>query len=54
MKLSDCLNKNTRTKLKNLSSKPKPEILTDKDLKDLMGVHRDTYARGRGGAVRRK
>jgi len=31
MKLSDCLNKNTRTKLKNLSKKPKQEILTDKD-----------------------
>ena len=53
MKLSDCLNKNTRSKLKNLSKQPKPEILTDKDLKDLMGVHRDCYER-RGGAVRRK
>ena len=44
---------NIRTKLKNLSKQPKPEILTDKDLKDLMGVHRDTYTR-KGGAVRRK
>ena len=54
MKLSDCLNKKTRTKLKNLSKQPKQEILTDKDLKDLMGVNRQTYKRGKGGAVRRK
>ena len=53
MKLSDCLNKNTRTKLKNLSKQPKPEILTDKDLLELMGVNRDTYTR-KGGAIRRK
>jgi len=53
MKLSDLLNKNTRTKLKNLSKQPKPEILTDKDLLELMGVNRDRYER-RGGAVRRK
>ena len=53
MKLSDRLDKNTRTKLKKISSKPKPEILTDKDLKDLMGVNRDRYER-KGGSVRRK
>ena len=47
------LNKNTRTKLKNLSKKPKREMLTDKDLLELMGVHRDRYER-RGGAVKRK
>ena len=54
MKLSDWLNNNTRTKLKKLSSKPKPEILTDKDLADLMGQNRQTYKRGKGGAMRRK
>jgi len=53
MKLSDRLNSNTRSKLKNLSSNPKSEILTDKDLTYLMGVNRDRYER-RGGAVRRK
>ena len=42
-----------RTKLKNLSKQPKPEILTDKDLLELMGVNRQTYVRNRG-AVRRK
>ena len=47
-------NSNTRTKLKNMSSKPKPEILNDKDLKDLMGQNRQTYKRGKGGAVKRK
>jgi len=46
-------NKNTRTKLKKLSSKPKPEILTEKDLSELMGVNRDIYTR-KGGSVRRK
>ena len=54
MKLSDLLNKNTRTKLKNLSKQPKPEILTDKDLLELMGQNMQTYKRGKGGAVRRK
>ena len=53
MKISDCLNKNTRSKLKNLSKQPKPEILTDKDLLELMGVNRDRYER-HGGAVKRK
>ena len=53
MKLSDCLNKNTRSKLKNLSKQPKREILTDKDLLELMGVNRDRYER-HGGAVKRK
>ena len=53
MKLSDRLNSNTRTKLKKLRKQPNPEILTDKDLLELMGVHRDTYTR-KGGAVRRK
>jgi len=54
MKLSDRLNSNTRTKLKNLSKHPKPEILTDKDLLELMGVNRQTYKRGKGGAVKKK
>jgi len=53
VKLSDRLNKKTRTKLKNMSKQPKPEILTDKDLKDLMGQNRQTYKRNRG-ALRRK
>ena len=54
MKLSDRLNNNTRTELKKLSSKPKPEKLTDKDLVELMGQNRQTYKRGKGGAVKRK
>ena len=55
MKLSDRIDNNTRGKLRNLSSKTtkKPEILTEKDLQDLMGVNRDRYQR-KGGAVRRK
>lgn len=44
--------KNTRGKLKKIIKKP--EILTDKDLAELMGQNRQTYKRGKGGAVRRK
>lgn len=40
--------KNTRTK-----DKPK-ERLTDRELRDLMGMNRDTYRRGTGGAIRRR
>lgn len=32
----------------------KLESLSDDEIKDLMGVNRDTYRRGRGGAIRRK
>lgn len=51
--------KNTRKKLRNLSSKSndkanKSEKLTEKDLAELMGINRDTYTRGKGGAVKRK
>jgi len=53
MKLSDLLDNNTRSKLKNLSKQPKPEILTEKDLAELMGQNRQTYKRNRG-SIRRK
>ncbi|MEH7503761.1 hypothetical protein V7152_17390 [Neobacillus drentensis] len=32
----------------------KKEILSEYDIKELMGMSRDTYKRGRGGAMRRK
>ena len=32
----------------------KLESLSDDEIKDLMRVNRDTYRRGRGGAIRRK
>ena len=54
MKLSDCLNKSTRNKLKNLSSNPKIEILTDKDLAELMGKFIPTYKRSKGGAYKQR
>ena len=66
MKLSDRIDNNTKGKLRNLSSKSKPddkkqttnsrckEKLTDKDLVELMGQNRQTYKRGKCGAVRRK
>jgi len=53
VKLSDRLNSNARTKLKNLSKQPKPEILTDKDLKDLMGQNKQTYKRNRVAVMRK-
>lgn len=39
------------------SGKPKgkkEERLTDRDFKELMGVHRPTYRRGKGGAFRQR
>lgn len=39
---------------KQLNQKKKKENLSDKDLKELMGINRDTYKRGKGGAIRRK
>lgn len=56
MDLRRSVDKPTMTKLKNLNSKPKkkPEKLTEKDWAELMNVNRDTYKRGKGGAIRRK
>lgn len=55
MDLRRSVDKPTMTKLKKLSSVPKkkPEKLTEKDLAELMGVHRDRYGR-KDGALRRK
>ncbi|WP_440705921.1 hypothetical protein [Heyndrickxia oleronia] len=36
------------------NSKCKSERLSDSEIKDLMGVNRDIYRRGKGGAIRRK
>lgn len=30
------------------------ERLSERDLKELMGLNRDTYARGKGGAIRKR
>ena len=30
------------------------EILSQRDIEDLMGINRDIYTRGKGGALRRK
>lgn len=34
--------------------KRRSEVLTESDIKSLMGVNRATYSRGRGGAIRQK
>ncbi|MGY3717050.1 hypothetical protein ACWE42_16170 [Sutcliffiella cohnii] len=49
------LEKQSKYKKKNATpSKKKEEKLSDKDLRELMGTNRPTYARGRGGAYRQK
>jgi len=34
--------------------KRRTEVLTETDIKSLMGINRATYSRGRGGAYRQK
>ena len=40
--------------IKNGANKRKSENFSDRELADLMGVNRDTYRRGPGGAIRRR
>jgi hypothetical protein len=54
MKLADHLSREQQEKLKRMKkrkNKSRPERI---DWHDLMGMNRDTYKRGRGGAIRRK
>lgn len=46
--------KRNKTCKKCTDCKCKQEKLTQKDILDLMGVHRPTYSRGRGGAFKQK
>ena len=41
---------------RNKKRKPKryKEKLTQRDIEDLMGINRDIYTRGKGGALRKK
>lgn len=41
-------------KLENHLRTDTKEKLSKHDLRELMGTNRDTYKRGRGGAIRRK
>ncbi len=41
-------------KKKSKRKKSKKEILSSHDIKSLMGMNRETYSRGRGGAIRQK
>lgn len=64
MKLSDHLSKTTRKQLENIKvslpkkqikkSKPNPKKEEKVDWVEIMGMNRDTYRRGKGGAIRRK
>lgn len=51
MKLSDMLSDDQKKKIE--STRKKKEKLKSWELKDLMGINRDTYKRNRG-AIRRK
>ena len=39
---------------KNQKLKRNKEKLSQRDIEDLMGINRDIYTRGKGGALRRK
>jgi hypothetical protein len=44
-----------KTKLvKKRQQKRNKEKLSQRDIEDLMGINRDIYTRGKGGALRRK
>jgi hypothetical protein len=51
LKLADHLSKKQKRQLEEMS--PKKEVLSQRDLDELMGKNRDTYKRV-NGAVRRK
>lgn len=55
MKISDHLNDNTKKELQKKAKRRrrKKEKLSFKDIENLMGVHRDRYGRGPGGAIKR-
>jgi len=57
MKISDHLDADTKKRMYKKSKRRKrrnKENLSFKDIEGLMGVHRDRYERGPGGAMRRK
>jgi hypothetical protein len=63
MKIIDHLDEETKKKLnkrrrrkrkKKANADPLKEKLTKKDIVELMGMNRDRYKRGKGGAIRRK
>lgn len=51
MKIRDHLNEQQRKKQEQKKGKKKDEKI---DWDEMMGIHRDIYKRGRGGAIRRK
>ncbi|WNF36603.1 hypothetical protein RJD24_19620 [Bacillaceae bacterium IKA-2] len=64
LNIASLLDKGTRKRLNNLGKRKDKNVTTEKkiseeklspyDLKELMGQNRQTYKRGKGGAVRRK
>jgi hypothetical protein len=43
-----------QNKNENIEKKTKLEKLTDKDIKELMGMNMRTYRRGKGGSIRQR
>lgn len=61
MKIEHLISDDVKKKLgyktnRNKKQKPKrhKEKLSRRDIEDLMGIDRDVYVRGKGGAIRRK
>jgi hypothetical protein len=67
MKLADHLSEENRKKMNEISKKKRrrkrknknnplrqTERLTEKDYRELMGQYKETYKRGKGGAIRRR
>jgi hypothetical protein len=52
LKFADRLSNNDKRKLNEVKS-PMKEVLSRKEIEELMGVRRDTYVRSKG-AIRRK
>lgn len=48
------MNKTQKDKVDKKPQKRRTEVLTESDIKNLMGMNRATYSRGRGGAIRQK
>ncbi len=58
MKLADHLNANQKEQLNKIKAKKRKRTKKKKpekvDWAEIMGTNRDTYRRGKGGAIRRK
>jgi hypothetical protein len=54
LRVNQKMERATKTKKKVKKKKRHKERLTERDLKELMGINRPVYRRGKGGAFRQK